>query len=262
MPLIDGPGCRLNVQVRGSGVPVTLFAHGISSCIAEMEPWSVATPGTRVLMDLRGHGSSDRPPPDAGYGPATMIRDIAFVANHTAATRAFGVSVSADALCAIAADNPGRFERLVLFLPSALDEPNPGAAHFPDFAVDLESMPLSDYARRALADPVYGLLFAKRPEWRALVRQRILRMNRDGVPRALRAYAAAPPPVPAPDRLQAVTCPVLILGHRDDPVHDAAVAERLAGLLPNATLCIWDEPLAMLDDPEAFAQLIGAFLSD
>lgn len=261
MPLIDGPGCRLNIEVRGAGAPVTLFAHGISSCVAEVEPWSAATAGTRVLMDLRGHGDSDRPPPQAGYGPAAMIDDIAFVGDRTEATRAFGVSVSADALCAIAAGRPDRFERLVLFLPSALDEPNPGAAHFPDFAADLESMPLRDYAERALADPVYGLLFAKRPAWRALVRRRIEWMNRDGVPRALRAYAAAPPPVPAPERLRAVTCPVLILGHRDDPVHDAAVAERLAGLLPNATLRIWDEPLAMLDDPDAFARLVGEFLA-
>lgn len=261
MPLIDGPACRLNVQVRGAGAPVTLFAHGISSSIAEIRPWSAATPGTRVLMDLRGHGGSDRPPTSAGYGPAAMIEDIDFVAGRAGATRAFGVSVSADALCAIAADRPDRFERLVLFLPSALDAPNAGAAHFPDFAADLESMSLHDYAERALDDPVYGLLFAKRPAWRALVRRRIQRMNRDGVPRALRAYAAAPPPVPQPERLRAVRCPVLILAHRDDPVHDVAVAERLAGLLPNATLRIWDEPLAMLDRPAAFARLVAAFLA-
>ncbi|HEX9696214.1 MAG TPA: alpha/beta hydrolase [Actinomycetota bacterium] len=261
MPLIEGPDARLNVEVRGAGTPVTLFAHGITSCIAEIEPWAAGTQGTRVLMDLRGHGASDRPPPEAGYGPDAMRRDIACVADRFAATRAFGVSVSAEALCAIMAGRPDRFERVALFLPGALDEPNDGAAHFPEFAADLESMTLEDYAGKALADPVYGLLFAKRPAWRALVRQRILRMNRDGIPRALRGYRDAPPPVPDPAPLAAVEAPVLILGHEDDPVHDAAVARRLASLLPGATLRIWDEPLAMLDDPAAFARLVGSFLS-
>lgn len=260
MPLIDGPDCRLNVEVRGDGTPVTLFAHGITSCVAELEPFSAGTPGTRVLMDLRGHGASDRPPHRTGYGPDAMRRDIACVADRFGATRAFGVSVSADALTAILADDPGRFERVALFLPGALDEPNDGAAHFPEFAADLERMSLEDYADKALADPVYGLLFAKRPAWRALVRQRILRMNRDGVPRALRAYRDAAPPVPDPERLRAVAAPVLILAHEDDPVHNAAVARRLSGLLPNATLRIWDEPLAMLDDVPAFARIVGEFL--
>ncbi|HVL88749.1 MAG TPA: alpha/beta fold hydrolase [Actinomycetota bacterium] len=260
MPLIDGPDCRLNVEVRGEGAPVTIFAHGITSCIAEIEPYAAATPGTRVMMDLRGHGHSDRPPPEAGYGPDAMRRDIAWVADRFGATRAFGVSVSADILSAILADDPDRFERIVLFLPGALDERNEGAAHFPDFAADLEAMTLEDYATKALADPVYGLLFAKRPTWRALVRQRILRMNRDGVPRALRAYRDAPPPVPEPERLRAVSGPALILAHEDDPVHDAAVARRLAAFLPNATLRVWDEPLAMLDDMPAFARLVAGFL--
>lgn len=261
MPLIDGPDCRLNVEVRGRGAPVTLFAHGITSCIAEIEPFAGATAGTRVLMDLRGHGDSERPPPDAGYGPAAMTKDIAFVADRYTATQAFGVSVSADALCAIAAQRPGRFERLVLFLPSAIDRPNHGADHFPAFADDLQSMTLEAYAERALADPVYGLLFAKRPAWRALVRQRILRMNRDGVPHALRAYASAGPPVPSAAALRSVTASVLILAHEDDPVHEAAVAERLAGLFQNATLKTWPEPLAMLDDVPAFARIVGSFLT-
>lgn len=261
MPLIDGPDCRLWVETRGSGDPVSVWSHGITSSIEEIAPFSAATRGTRVLYDLRGHGRSDRPAPGAGYGYAAVERDLGFVADRFGASRAFGVSVSADALCAILAASPGRFERVALMIPGALDARNSGAAHFPAFADGLEATPLEEFAEKALADPVYGLLFAKRPQWRRLVRQRILRMNRDGVPRALRAYAGEPAPVPDPEGLRAVTAPVLLLGHEDDPVHDAAVARRLAGLFPNATLRIWDEPLAMLDDLPGFARLIGRFFA-
>ena len=85
-------------------------------------------------------------------------------------------------------------------------------------------------------------------------------MNAVGIPRALRAYVSGTYPVRDAEALRKVEAPALILSHEDDPIHNAAIARRLAELLPNATLKIWPEPLSMYDDLDAFAGLIGAFL--
>lgn len=257
--LVDHDGVRLRVEVHGTGSPVGVWAHGLTSSVEEIEPFSAATPGTRVLYDLRGHGGSDAPA--SGYGYEDLLRDLRFVADRFAATYAFGVSVSAETLVLLAAREPQRFERLVLMIPGALDEPNAGAAHFADVARDLESMPADVYAERCLSDPVYGLLFRKRPHWRPLVRERLSRLNATGVPRSLRSYVGADPPLRDPTPLRNVDVPVLIVAHEDDPVHDVKVARRIAELLPKATLEVWPEPLAMLDDVDAFARRVARFLT-
>ena len=257
--LIEGPDCRLNVHVHGDGEPVTVFAHGITSSIAEIEYLAARTPGTRVLFDFRGHGYSECPPETAGYAHEAMRGDLEHVANRFGATRALGVSMGAGAILSIIARDPGRFERIVLLIPARLDEANRGT-NYPALAQALETRSLADVADAALAAPEYQPLFAVRPAWRDLVRKRILRMNADGIPHALRAYAADAGPVTDADTLRDVKAPVLILAHEGDPVHDAGVARRLAELLPYATLRIWAEPLAMFDDTAALATLVGDFL--
>ena len=65
--MIDGPDCSLWVETEGSGQPVTVFAHGVTSSVAELQPLAARAPGTRVLFDFRGHGRSESPPEAAGY---------------------------------------------------------------------------------------------------------------------------------------------------------------------------------------------------
>lgn len=248
---------HLWVQTRGSGDPVTLFVHGLTSSLADVTPFAAATEGTRVFYDLRGHGRSASP--DDSFGYERLLADLMLVADHYNATRALGVSVSADCLTIAMAGAPARFQKLALVMPSALDQPNRGSAHFAGMADDLERMSLEEYADRCEWDPVFGFSLADRPRLRRVVRSRILRMNTAGIPKALRTYASGPAPLPAAETLRTVTAPVLILGQDGDPVHDAGVARRLAGLLPNATLRLWPEPPAMLDDPIHLAQIIGRF---
>lgn len=259
--LIDGPDCRLFVDIRGKGAPVTVFAHGVTSSSAEVAPFARHTPGTRVLFDFRGHGRSESPPEEAGYDTRAMRRDLEHVADRYGARSAVGVSMGAAAVLSVFADRPDRFERVVLFLPAWIDGPHVQPLSHPEMARELESAPVDEVARRSVESAAYALLFARRPKWRRLVFRRILRMNSTGVPRALRLYPHGPPPVADAEALRRVAAPALILAHRGDPIHDVAVAERLAGLLPNATLRLWDEPLAMLDDVGAFARLIGDFVA-
>ena len=256
--MIAGPDCDLWVEVLGEGAPVTVFAHGSTSSTDELRPMASRTPGTRILFDFRGHGRSGTPPEAAGYDHRAIHRDLVFVADTFEATQCFAVSMGAGALMRILGDQPDRFERVAFFIPASIDKPASGST--PALADELETYPLEEVAERALASREMQPLFAARPYWRELVRARILRMNPVGVPRALRAYANGSAPVADAAVLERVRAPALILAHEGDPIHDIAVARRLASVLPNASLRVWPEPLAMYDDLDAFARLIGAFL--
>lgn len=262
MPLVDGPDCRLWVEVLGDGDPVTVVAHGITSSSEEIAYFAHGAVGTRVLFDFRGHGRSESPPEEAGYDYPAMRRDLEFVADRYEATRAFGVSLGAGAILNLVSDRPDRFERLVLFIPARLDQASQAAKErYPPLAQLLETLPLEQVADLAAAAPESQPLFEARPQWRHLIRARILRMNSTGIPRALRASVDGGQPLVDASVLTRVNAPALILAHEGDPLHPAAVARRIAELLPNAELRMWDEPLAMLDDPLAFAREVGAFLS-
>ncbi|MHB8512866.1 MAG: alpha/beta fold hydrolase [Actinomycetota bacterium] len=236
---------------------MTIFSHGITSSIDELRPLAAATPGTRILFDLRGHGRSESAA--CNYDHRAVRADIEFVAGHFNATRAFGVSVSAGALLSLLCDQPHRFEHIALFIPASIDEPNEAAiSSFPAFAHELESISLEELAERYASES--NDLFNRRPYWRALVRRRILNMNTTGVPSALRAYCDGPPPIEDRSLLENVIAPLLILGHEGDPIHDAEHARRLAKIFPNATAEVWPETLAMYDDLPGFSKLIGEFL--
>jgi len=261
VPMIEGPDCGLWVETLGSGEPVTLFAHGVTSSVAELRPLAARAPGTRVLFDFRGHGHSESPPESAGYDHASMRRDLEHVADRYEAHQAFGISMGAGAILSLLEEKPDRFERLAFFIPASIDAPNEGSpAAFPALAHMLETYTLEEVVARTIDAPAQAPLFERRPYWRALWRDRILRMNRVGIPRALRAYVSGTYPMKDATALKRVLAPALILGHEDDPIHDASVARRLADLLPNAMLKLWPEPLAMYDDLDSFASLIGAFL--
>ena len=260
--MIEGPDCGLWVETIGSGEPVTVYAHGVTSSTAELEPLAARAPGTRVLFDFRGHGHSETPPESAGYDHASMRRDLEHVADRYGATHALGISMGAGAILSLLEDHPDRFERLVFFIPASIDAPNEGSpVAFPAMAHMLETYTLDEVVARTIDAPAQAPLFERRPYWRALWRERILRMNRVGIPRALRAYVSGTYPMRDASALKRVHAPALILGHENDPIHDASVARRLAELLPNATLLLWDEPLEMYDDVDAFATLIGDFLA-
>ncbi len=261
MPMIDGPDCRLYVETVGDGDPVTIVAHGITSSSEEIAAFVWETPGTRILFDFRGHGRSDSPPEEAGYDTAAMRRDLEFVADRFGATQALGVSMGSSATLNLLADDPDRFARLLFFIPSRIDaNTEVSKERYPALAHMLETMPLEEVADTIVDAPESQPLIIARPQWKELMRARVLRMNATGVPRALRAFAVGTPPCPDATVLKRVLAPTLVLGHENDPIHPSAVARKLGELMPNAEVRIWNEPLAMLDDFAAFTKTLADFL--
>jgi pimeloyl-ACP methyl ester carboxylesterase len=86
-------------------------------------------------------------------------------------------------------------------------------------------------------------------------------MANPGLIHALAAVPASPPPVRDAASLRRVEAPVLIASHEGDPIHEASTARRLGSILPNATVEIAPQPLAMLDDMTDFSRRLASFLS-
>ncbi|MEP7018412.1 MAG: alpha/beta hydrolase [Actinomycetota bacterium] len=119
--LLEGPNGAIELITTGSGLPATVFAHGVSGSIQSTRPFGSGVMGSRTFFHFRGYGASAPAATPLTY--SALEADLRAVANHVGATQALGVSMGAGALCALLAVSPLRFERLVFTLPAALDRP-------------------------------------------------------------------------------------------------------------------------------------------
>lgn len=256
-------GVRLEYLRTGRGTPVTIFIHGLGGSIAETRPLGSGVAGTRIFLHLRGHGRSTAPSPGVaapagtpgGWTYADLATDLATMADHVAATRAAGASLGAAVLCHLVAAHPGRFERLVFFLPAVLDEPRPAATQA-RLAALLSRDParLTEAVSAEIPAPARGT-----PAARAYLTQRVATLTRRPPAPGLAGLADQ---VSVADRaaLAAVRAPALVIGCHGDDLHPAAVAQRLAGSLGGATLHLYDEPGVVWTARADLRQRISTFL--
>jgi pimeloyl-ACP methyl ester carboxylesterase len=252
-------GVELEWLVTGDSEPVTVFAHGLGSGIVETRPLGSAVAGRKVFFHFRGHGQSTAPGGTWTY--ADLARDLRAVADLSGATRALGVSLGAGALCRLLADNPGRFERTVFFLPAVLDTPRPAVAQERLTAL-LESIDAGDPA--AVADVISQEVPAQlrnTPAVWAFLRQRLDQLMRDGLAGGL---SSLPEQAAVEDRtaLSAVTARSLVIACRGDELHPAMVAEQLAESLPHAELHMYDRPGVIWTQRADLRTRISTFLND
>jgi pimeloyl-ACP methyl ester carboxylesterase len=251
-------GVELEASTSGSGDPVTVFAHGLGSGIAETRPLGSGVAGRKVFFQFRGHGRSASPPGRWSY--ADLARDLRAVADLFGATRALGVSLGAGALCRLLADNPGRFDRVVFFLPAVLDTPRPAAARERLTAL-LEAVESGDAGAvsEVISQEVPPPLRHTPAAW-AYFRQRLDQLMRDGLAAGL---AELPDEVAVADRaaLAAVGAPALVIGCAGDELHPVQVAEQLAAELPAATLHVYDRPAVLWTNRADLRERVAAFLN-
>lgn len=258
MPLLPTPVGHLEYLRTGSGTPVTVFAHGLAGSIAETRPLSSGVAGTRAFLHLRGHGASSAPETDWTY-PA-LAGELRAVADHVEATRALGVSLGAGALTALVARAPDRFQRLVLFLPAALDRPREDAA-----LRRLETM--ADLVDDRDTEGVARLLLAEQPaalRVRADVTTWVRRQARVlvGTP-VSRALRELPSQHPLTDRaeLTAVAASVLVIAQEQDEAHPVWVAEQTAAAFPAGRLHVFGPGGALWTHRRELRTLIAGFLN-
>ncbi|WP_320069502.1 alpha/beta hydrolase [Micromonospora sp. RTGN7] len=256
--VITPHGVRLEQLVTGVGDPVTVFAHGLGNGIASTRPFGSGITGRKIFFQFRGHGRSDAPPGPWSY--LDLARDLRAVADLSGATRAFGASLGAGALCRLLTESPERFERLVFFLPAALDRPRGQVAR--DRLTDLIDAVESGDAS-AVADVVsIELPPAVRntpPGW-AYLRQRLDQLLRDGLAAELASLSEQ---APLGDRaeLAAVTAPALVIACAGDDLHPVEVAEQLAAALPRATLHVYDRPGVLWSERADLRERLSGFLN-
>jgi len=140
--LLEGPGGSLEFITTGSGLPATVFAHGLGGSIEETRPFGSGVRGSRTFFHFRGYGASAAP--DTPWTYAALAEELRAVADQVGATQALGVSMGAAALCNLLAQTPLRFERLVFVLPAILDRPRTDGA--PDGLVLSAAVPVTDRA--------------------------------------------------------------------------------------------------------------------
>jgi pimeloyl-ACP methyl ester carboxylesterase len=251
-------GVRLEQLVTGIGDPVTVFAHGLAGDIAGTRPLAGAVGGRRVFFHFRGHGRSDAP-----VGPwtfADLAQDLRAVADLAGATRALGVSMGAAALCRLLSESPGRFERVVCYLPVALDGTRPAAA---EARMERLLAAVESGEAASIAAAVEGELPApvrNTPTGWSYLRQRVEQLQRDGLAAELTTLWHEPA-VPDEAALAEFRGRALVIGCLGDDLHPVAWAERLAGLLPGAELHVYDRPAILWTHRAELRERISAFLN-
>jgi pimeloyl-ACP methyl ester carboxylesterase len=252
--------------VNGSGAPVTVFLPGLGGALAHLRPLGGGVPGTRVFCEVAGDPAPDDPAPDDrapdDYAPddyASLAQAAGSAVRACGADRALGVSLGAGALLRLMSTEPDVLARAVLYQPSALDvAPADRLAELETFLALAAAGEIAALAA-LLADELPGDLRATRPALDA-ARARAQRLARPEGLRLLKNLATGEPPVPDPRRLAAVRTEVLVVTGRDDPVHPAAVAEQIAGVLPRATLKVFDTPAPLVHARSELRALLSAFL--
>lgn len=256
--LLQGPDGTLEYLTTGSGAPSTIFGHGLTGSIDTTRPFGSGVRGSRTFIHFRGHGASAAPETPWTY--AALAAELRAVADHVGATRAFGVSMGAGALCRLLEETPHRFERLVFVIPAVLDVPRS------DAALD-RLIAMADCADHRDVDGMSDLLLLEQPQAarsrldvRAWCRRQARALVGTPVSRALRSLPGA---TALSDRavLRGIPAPALVVAQEADPAHPVWVAEELASCLPHATLKVFPPGGIVWAHRRAVRGLIGDFLS-
>lgn len=233
----------------GSGDPVILVVPGLAATPGEARIPASGLTGTRVVMTLPGHGDEPDAPP--GYwNYENVARDVLSTADEVHATCAIGVSLGAGALTRVVADNPGRFERLALMLPAALDEPRPM-----DVQQELRKLTTKDPVklREYVAEPLpTGYALGDYVEARAKALTRLT----DAIELLAGTY-------PIDDRraLADADVSVLVIGAVGDMLHPADVARETAKAFPHGVLELFDSPAPLITHRAQVRSLLQGFFS-
>jgi pimeloyl-ACP methyl ester carboxylesterase len=255
----DHKGDRLAYEVHGDGDRVVLYLHGLlfdanlNLGIAR----SLAARGHRVvLLDLLGHGQSDKPARASRYRMDLYVEQVLALLDELDITEAVlgGVSLGANVSLLAAVAAPERVRGLVLEMP-VLERATPSAA--------LTFVPL-----------LLALHYARAPV--RMLGRLAGRVPRTGVgPLDSLVHAASTDPdvlaavlhgvllgptAPTLEQREALKVPVLVLAHRADPIHPFSDASALVRQLPDAQLMPARSSLELRLRPERLTCEIAEFL--
>jgi pimeloyl-ACP methyl ester carboxylesterase len=255
---------RLNYEVYGCGDRVLVWLNPIllDSKLIRGLARALAARGNRVvLLDLLGHGQSDKPVQPSAHRMDLYARHVLALLDELGLDKVVlgGISLGTNVSLLTAAQAPGRVRGLVLEMP-VLETAAPAAA--------LTFVPLLlqvRYARlplRLLAQVVSRLPESGIGPVDSVVAT--IGTDPDAISAILRGMLVGPI-APTVEQRSAITAPALVLGHGMDLIHSWPDAKRLARQLPNARLIrtrtfaeLWVRPARLTAEIAGFLDTVWA----
>ena len=254
-------GLRLSYEIHGAGERVVVLLHGIllDSQMNRRLAADLAEQGFRVvLLDLPGHGRSERPRHASAHRMDSYARHVVALLDHLGVATAVigGVSLGANVTLQVAVQAPDRITALIVEMP-VLEWAVPGAAmvflplllgvHYAAPAVRL----VAGLARRVPATRIGALdslvcTLRSEPEEAAAVLHGML----------------VGPITPTYEQRHAIDVPALVIGHKIDFIHPFTDADHLTRQLPNARLLEARSILELRTMPRRLTDEIAEFLRD
>lgn len=254
-------GHELGYEVHGAGDTTIVLTNGLllDAGVNRQLARSLAAHGFRVvLLDLLGHGTSDKPHHATQHRMDRYARQVVALLDDLGVDRAVvgGVSLGANVALHAAVQAPERVLALIVEMP-VLEWATPAAA-----ALFVPLLLAVSFAR-----PLFGF-------FTSLVR-RLPRTGIDLVDSFLGTLSMEPeeiaavlhgilvgPVAPEIEARRAITAPTLIIGHENDLIHPFSDAENLADQIAHARLVQARSMVELRLTPERLTREIVLFLDE
>lgn len=256
MPFVDREGARLYWRIEGHpGRPALVLLNSLGT---DHSLWDPVMPGLlrhfRVLRtDKPGHGASSARPGE--YTIEQLGRDVLAAMDAAGVRRAHlcGVSIGGMIAMWLAANAPGRIDRLVLSNTSAKLAPE-------GFVERIRTVREGGIA--AIAATILGRFFtpgfvAQADERYHGVRTTLLQVD----PVGYTGCCAALRDMDLRPMLARIAAPTLVLTCRDDQSTPAAMGEAIAAAIPGAQHVQWElAHIPFVEAPQRYVELVAGFL--
>jgi len=211
-----------------------------------------------VLLDLLGHGRSDKPTHASEYRIDSYADQVVALLDHLGVEKAVlgGLSLGANVSLFAATHYPERVRALVLEMP-VLERAVPAAA-----MVFVPMVLAAHYGRRVIN--LSSGLMSRIPRTRFGPLNSVMNaasLSPDTLAAVLHGVLVGPV-APTQEQRRSIQVPTLVLAHRYDVIHPFDDAIGLVERMPNGVLVRARSPLEMRFRPERLTEEIVAFLSD
>ena len=261
MPSFKYRGHNLSYELRGKGKRPVVLLHGLllnrkmDSQLAD----ELAERGNRViLLDLLGHGDSDRPRDLSKYSMSIYGEEVIALLDHLKIDEAVigGTSLGANTTLEAACAAPERVRGLILEMP----------------VLDNALLACALIFTPALVALTFGAPLAKAV---AAVASRIPRGSHTVVDMALDSFSQDPRPAsamlqglffgrvaPPSEQRRQIEAPAIIIGHPRDVIHPFSDSQMLARELPRGRLIEADSVVELRFRPKRLTNEIAGFLNE